>query len=279
MEYIANFLIIIKLSTLHLSIFTTCKPIFMKTCFKALPIVLLFGQIAAAVNAQKLPTVQTTGIRAPANINIDGMPTEWNDKYQAYNSANHLFYTLSNDDKNLYLVVHTTDVIVIRKIIRWGLALTIGAPGKKDMKDPNNLSLSFPIENEAKNPLVMNDDDASDNKGTARNDKMAALFKQIKVTGLPGVNEPAISIYNTEGIKAVASFDDKLAYTYELAIPLKYVNAANTGTLNYNIKLNGGITVVDNSPNAIVIAYKPGSSHDYLFSVTDFGGEYTLAKK
>lgn len=53
--------------------------------------------------AQKLPGVQTSSLWAPENLKIDGKTTEWNGTFQAYNKAADIFYTISNDDKNIGL--------------------------------------------------------------------------------------------------------------------------------------------------------------------------------
>lgn len=54
--------------------------------------------------AQKLPKVQQASLHAPANIKIDGKATEWEGKFEAYNPGSRVFYTLSNDSENLYLI-------------------------------------------------------------------------------------------------------------------------------------------------------------------------------
>jgi hypothetical protein len=70
--------------------------------------------------AQKLPNKQEVSLRIPADMKIDGNAKEWNNKFQAYNKLTNIFYTLSNDDKNLYLVIQATDPIIIEKMIRGG---------------------------------------------------------------------------------------------------------------------------------------------------------------
>src|SRR5471030_539366 len=52
--------------------------------------------------AKKLPDIQPTDLYAPSNIKIDGKTTEWEDKFQAYNRATDVFYTVANDNNNFY---------------------------------------------------------------------------------------------------------------------------------------------------------------------------------
>ena len=98
----------------------------------------------------------------------------------------------------------------------------------------------------------------------------AAAFKEIRVSGLKGIDDPALSIYNTQGIKAMVLFDNKMALTYELALPLKYLDFAAADHFRYNIMLNGRILPAD--PRVTYPA-------DDLDAPTDFWGEYALAKK
>src|SRR5476651_452394 len=81
--------------------------------------------------AQKLPTVQIGSLRAPANIKIDGKATEWGNQFQAYNNHVEFYYTLSNDDKNLYLTVQATEKEIVRRIMNGGISLVVNKTGKK----------------------------------------------------------------------------------------------------------------------------------------------------
>jgi hypothetical protein len=255
--------------------------------------VFLLAFICFTANAQKLPATQQVSLWIPANIKVDGKADEWNGKFQAYNSNNHLFYTIANNDKNLYLIVYSTDRFTIQKIVRWGVALTVS--NSKKSKDPNNVVISFPIADEKKNLTIsksaseynhiLNNKKATDSLMKAINVKLGIAYKEIQIAGIKEINDPSISVYNMLGIKAVALFDNKLAYTYELAIPLKYINGLlnSEARFSYNIKLNGGGVKVNPKapPGPVNIDGSEGEDPNtqYLFSPTDFWGEYTLAKK
>ena len=92
--------------------------------------------------AQKLPGVQQAGLRAPAQIKIDGKTTEWNNQLQAYNKATGIYYTLSNDDGNLYLTIQAKDRLVIRKILSGGIVFTANRSVKKV---DEHVSVTFPL--------------------------------------------------------------------------------------------------------------------------------------
>ena len=80
---------------------------------------------------KKLKDVQATNMYAPEKVKVDGTLGEWNDSFQAYNKATKLFYTMSNDDKFLYLTVKSTDATNNTKIVAGGITLAINTDNKK----------------------------------------------------------------------------------------------------------------------------------------------------
>ncbi len=234
------------------------------------------------VHAQKLPGVQAGGLHAPATIKIDGKTTEWDDKYQAYNKNIEAFYTLSNDDDNLYLTLKATAHDVVDKIIRGGLTLIINHTTKKN--DPEAVSVTYPVLRNADMSVVANmfarrsykQEDGIIATEKDMNNLFETKSKLIALTGIKTITDKDISIYNEEGIKAAAQFDAKNAYTYELAIPLKYLDLPNGGTesFSYHIKAN-------EMPQTHVATSGPPPPPVFVtqLATTDFWGEYTLSKK
>ena len=273
--------------------------------------------IAFSVIAQKLPNVQEKSLRAPATIKVDGKPTEWNNQFQAYNKATEIFYNMSNDNNNLYLTVQATDLNFINKIICNGISLTINGTGK--MKDQGGMVITFPVLNDdafprgqrgeprSRIPINLDKPDSwpADSFMVVLNKDLTSLAKDIQVTGIKEITSSLISIYNPYGIKAVALFDNKTIFTYELAIPLKYLGLSvqNPEPFVYNIKLPGinpprGSSFEANAArmqrHAILepmvlnsvnhqrdTFYWTGPTVERfyaLIALTDFWGEYTLAK-
>lgn len=222
----------------------------------ALCALLAAGTLTA--KAQKLPDTQETGLRAPAGIKVDGKATEWAGGYQAYNKNNQLYYSIANDDENVYLTVNAANTSIISKIMRGGLTFTVVTSGKKKDKT-GQPSFTFPVQaSTSVNTAAMQGlrtampaQAASmspqemmkrmDSVMYAMNRQHIDKLKDIKVLGVPGITDSLLSIYNEEGIKARALFDAKGAYNYELAIPLKYLglNAGESRELQYNLCLNG----------------------------------------
>ncbi len=272
--------------------------------------------MAIAANAQKLPGVQQGSVRAPADIKIDGKTTEWNGQFQAFNHATDIFYTMSNDDENLYLTVQATDAAVVRKILRGGVCLTIQPTGKKTDKD--GLSVTYPVaatsgvkagisvmsfKREAGGDVVRistteaaTPEKSADSVMMARNAAFSKSSKWIGVTGFKGIDS-LISVYNEDGIKAMGRYDNKGAFTYELAISLKQLGFSTTNPVKftYHIALNGVNLFAKAGGNqemrVVNVSGAPmgggGADLSQLkimldqsqTAATDFWGEYMLAKK
>jgi hypothetical protein len=257
------------------------------------------------VNAQKLPTIQQTSLRIPANLKIDGKATEWGNQFQAHNNSTNLFYTLANDDENLYLVVQAINPRVIEKILLVGVNLTINNNGQKDDKAIGNISIIYPQISKAGNAwaILRSAGDKANWQGLpnqnmfpqrlSRTDSTVIMAnntfninsKTIKIKGVKAIDDTLISAYNDVGIKTAARFGNNGAYTYELQVPLKYLglSVTNNKKFNYNIKLEnwgnpGSSDYVINWDPATNKGIEMDADPD-LNSTTDFWAEYTLTKK
>lgn len=256
---------------------------------------------ASASVAQKLPNVQLTGLRAPAKVKADGKLSEWGD-LQAYNKATQVFYTIANDDNNLYLTVQAKEADIIKKMISGGISLSINSLGKKDAK--NSIGITYPhydIVNKPFNAImadrgeitkdVIQNSTKADSLMNILNKQIGTRLKMIRVEGIKSMEDNVISVYNNEGIKAVSLFDNQINYTYELVIPLKILKLT-ANKFSYNIKLNGPIptnaNVIQSGGGRFYIVEIGGvysdaipaqapSAVSYYFP-TDFWGEYELVK-
>jgi hypothetical protein len=181
---------------------------------------------------------------------------------------------------------------VVNRIIGGGITLTIQQ--SKDAK--NNISINYPAI-ERKNAIFINlrgkkgvipdtSARAADSVMKRNNKNLEQKAKWILVKGIKDID--TLSVYNEYGIKASGRFDIKKAYNCELAIPLKYLSQNGALTkFTYHLQVNGG-----NPPQMTFIA-SPGtdpavtqkfqesmdSFQSKLSAITDFWGEYTLARK
>ncbi len=273
---------------------------------KTLWVILLF---TAPAIAQKLPNVQTASLRAPANIKIDGKAAEWKDHFQAFNKATEVFYIVSNDDNNLYFIIQVTQPRVIEKIMNAGVSIIINRDGEKSDKSLGNVSFTFPLMDYENVPRIVTDAGAktkdimfntgpssgaiyksefetkpSDSLKAAATKLLNLSAKTIQVKGIKDIPDGDISIYNEEGIRVGAAFDNTGAYIYELAVPLKDVGLSvkDIRKFSYSITLQsrqnvlrrGMVTRYDYVPGF----KEPINMDQDLDSTTDFWDDYTLAK-
>ena len=270
---------------------------------KKIKLLLLAAIGFANVHAQKLPKIQTASVRAPQNIQVDGKLTEWNDQFQAYIPGSRIYYTISNDENNLYLTARMDDMAGNIKVFKGGINFSIIPLAKKADK----ILITFPVISREQRDKMEDGGGVSHLNlykrlkadPVANKEKIAALvassnsdirktYKQIYITGIPGV-DTLTAIYNTQNIMVGAGFDNKMRYTYELAIPLKYLEAAinDVKSIKYNIRLR---TQPVNAPRKVRNVSGPGLAlidpnarpftmdELYIFEDSDFSGEYTLAK-
>ena len=200
--------------------------------------------------AQKVQNVQESSIWATTPVKVDGKLNE--ETFEPSNKSTLLSYTMSNDDKNLYLVMKSDDNTNNNKIMMGGITLSINTDGKKKEKD--GFAVTYPV-------LVRQQGQrgggqrqggqqggfgqrmqggSSDSAALVRRKQQLAAVKEIKVAGFKDITDSLISIYNEYEIVAVAKFDDQGAYIYELAIPLKLLGLTTSSKeFAYNIRVNG----------------------------------------
>lgn len=258
---------------------------------------LLFSVVAYA---QKQPEMQQGGLKAPANIKIDGKANEWNGMFQAYNPAIQASYTVSNDDNRLYLTINATKKEIVNKIINGGISFTIHTGPRKTTV--GGTTITYPIFDKDDRPfintnalaLVKPDEKDPAHKADSLMKTFNATFankaKLIRLSGLKDL-DTLISVYNKDGIRPRAALDNKLFFTYELAIDLKLLgmSAADHTKFNYNIRFNEvdidyvpGMEIVRNDEGFVtrIFVANPQLANSFAaaLSPTDLWGEYTLVK-
>ncbi len=248
---------------------------------------------AFTANAQKLPNKQEVGLYAPANIKVDGNATDWGNTFQAYNHATEVYYSIANDNDNLYMVIRATEPLVMRKIIAGSITLSLSNTQKS--RNDADITITYPVfdkHNFANINLRNKPDDASklDSFKNVINTEFVKKSKEMKITGIKAISDSLISVYNEYKIKAAAGFDDKIIYTCEFGLPLQYIKATlnNLSQIHYTITLNGSTSAEGATFELIEGGMRVTSPTLNMPSVADmrsisaptyFSGDYILAKK
>jgi hypothetical protein len=225
-----------------------------KGFFKIIASTLGVAVLSLTANAQKVNELQEVSILAPHTIKIDGKNFEWKDADFSVNKRTSISYIMSNDDKNLYLVIKSTDVPNNSKIMAGGITLSVNADGKK--KEKESITLTYPvIHRTGRGPggggmrrIGGFGGGGAQPSAKERDSMMAAMqktqlaqAKEIKIKGFKNTTDTLISIYNEYSIKAFANIDKDNAFFYELQIPLDALGISKDvpKEFAYNIKLNG----------------------------------------
>ena len=268
----------------------------MNTHLWRLTTIVLLSITHCALYAQHLPGIQKGSLHAPANVKTDGKATEWRNKFQAFNNATEVYYTLANDDKNLYLAIQAVKPTIIAKALRGGIVFTINHSTGKSDKQP--VVVSFPIYDSGKDGLQITQSinkKISDTRDTViikretdslmniTNKLLSEKLKKIKVLGTKPVIDTFISVYNEEGFEAAARVDHKRACTIEIAIPLKYLGLPVDKPFAYNVKLNASSVmnnmIINRDGRGNIVSINVGGVSGATQSNgydTDFWAEYTL---
>ncbi|TCC96446.1 hypothetical protein [Pedobacter hiemivivus] len=221
----------------------------------------LFAGLGSVAQAQKVNNLQEVSIFAPHAIKIDGKNFEWKDSDFSGNKRTNLSYIISNDDKNLYLIIKSTEIGNNSKILAGGITFSVNPDGKK--KEKESITLTYPIPTQfGRGPggggggggrramgMTMSMGGGGgpqsakqrDSFMVARQKTQLAAAKEIKIRGFKNTTDTLVSIYNEYGIKAFANIDKDNAFFYEVAIPLEAlgISVAEPKEFAYNIKLNG----------------------------------------
>lgn len=271
--------------------------------FYAFFLIMLLGNLCSS--AQKLPDIQNGSISAPKTLRIDGRNLEWNN-FSADNKRTGVFYTIANDEKNLYIALRAATSETITKIFAGGISISINTKGKK--REEEAFTITYPLiarnnanrlgagagNRQGQQGMRMNRNDQTE----AQRDSLAyeqrktqlAAIKEIKVKGFTQIPDSLISIYNEYGIKAVAKMDDQKAYFCEIAIPLTLlgINIDDKKEIAYQIKLNGrqggNFAVRPNAGgfgggnNRGGFGGNGNAAQQDLMVATDFWGKYIVQK-
>jgi hypothetical protein len=275
----------------------------MKTITLSINVFLLLLINICVADGQKLPTKQEKNFTAPSLVIIDGLSAEWG-MFQAYNKSTKIFYTIANNQANLYLVVKAVDPEIIRKILFGGLTLTVNQFAKNDNgKSP---SISYPLISVENSQVVISaltkGKNENDTSITAINQWITKRSNTFKINNMPGiadtlaiVSEPTLfaklplfsqpGYYlineNNDDINVAGKFDNQWAYTAEIKIPLKVLSLTANGKFNYNIRLNGPMYKSNRPTPGVTVTYKyvngeQVADNQDLLNPTDFWGEYNL---
>jgi hypothetical protein len=257
----------------------------MKKTYQFILLLYTLFRFAVTASAQNLPKEQIQSVQLPKSFRIDGIVSEWENKFQCYNKNVSLYCTIANDQEHLYLAIQATDPIIIKKMIAGGVQFTVCKSGERSEENPFTVTYpSITFQHQSNLYRNINDFKKSSRKDSLIRDLNRTLISASKVIRLKGgeATVDSISIYNKLGIKTAAHFEGNLSFTCEILLPLKLVGIkALKSSIAYNIMLRGSSVIKSFTVGKVTVTDVPiGMSDDATFSVlnfpTDFWSRCTL---
>jgi len=199
----------------------------------------IFGSIALILlfaNFSKKKVYQCKQQKSPVEINQNEFV--WGGDY-SYDSKTGIYYGITYDDEQLYVVMKTSDDILKHKIIKAGLNLWIdtNARGKEQ------LGLMFPVKHNFSTNIIMNDKNNFQNKNLVKektkeeikkfNNRYLNSLELVDIIGFDGQTE--LTTYKNlseNGINAFLHINSTEYMYYFASIPMDMVFNNPTEYLN-----------------------------------------------
>jgi hypothetical protein len=204
-----------------------------KVNFLFIPIIIIFFVIPSKAWSQKKAEIIKTRW-AEKSIEVNGILSDWKDSLDLYNADTKLFYSIANDHENIYLAVKNSSEDNLTKILARGISFTVNFENTKKVAP----TVTFPVldRTPGKKQVEIEQPEAKEIQR-----RIISKIKEIKVEGFKELVDGGISLYNTYGIKAAMSFDEKNNMIQEIAIPLRLlgIESGSTELITYRIRING----------------------------------------
>ncbi len=173
-------------------------------------------------------------------INFSLSKTEiFTDTTLTYNKSTGLYYTLNQDDKNFYILLKSNNISDQNKILLGGISVSFNTSGKKRQMQ----AITFPIADRKEIIAEMKSGSQSLSKldKLKKQEKLIALFKEIRVSGIQKIVLETIPVNNKHGINATLVYDEKNALIYKLKIPFELLDIQEGIALELavNVRVNG----------------------------------------
>ncbi len=149
-------------------------------------------------------------------VSIDGKATEWKIPLDYFDDKSKLNFSVSNDNKNIYICVRATEEETQKGIIRNGLQIWFDTVGGKK----NQVGIQFPIVQIRQKETGSAGGQPGEISGAhSLKSQYSGTPRQIKLTGFTGVPSGFAETPNMYGINACLNWDTNNIMIYEACIP------------------------------------------------------------
>jgi hypothetical protein len=166
-------------------------------------------------------------------IVIDGHDAEWNPPFNLFDNKSGLVFTITNDNKNLYLCFTEKDELKAEKIMKAGWTFSLSSSEKKRKFD---VSITFP---KIEDPNISLRADFTNQVNYYKMD-----MANIKTKGFRQ-NNGDVPLTNKDGVNIGIGSESDQKIIYEIIIPLNELIEENNIQLNELITLDVTVNALD----------------------------------
>jgi hypothetical protein len=188
------------------------------TCISVSLLVIVISISCSSSKTASNPAIAESAHWQKDSLVIDGSDSGWTKPLAYHDEKQELSYSVSNDDRNLYITASTQNDATIIRILRGGMTLYINSHGTKD--EYGAAGISFPTGNS-----VLKNDNLLNNRPGLEQDKNIALrgVEDYSLFGFRTIRAPETFAYgqpNAEGVELAISMSSSKELIYEAKIPL-----------------------------------------------------------
>ncbi len=207
------------------------------------------------------PKLMPEGHFQDTKVVVDGNINDWGLPLRFSNPEYSMQYSVTNDDKNIYVCVYTKDESFKKRILKAGMSICFDPKGEKDKK----MSLVFPV----KKP-----DDAADNRSSSdpirytdtKSSEQQLLLQSdyYNTIGFLNFENGQFDIsYMKNNIQVAIKLNDDSSLVYESAIPVRYILGADLqpGYAAKNFSVGIVVNELNHTAGNSNNGYRPHSSY------------------
>jgi len=212
------------------------------------------------VNSGCSPKLLPDGHFQDTKVVVDGNINDWGLPLRYSNPEYNMQYSVTNDDKNIYVCIYTKDETFKKRILKTGMSICFDPKGEKDKK----MSLVFPVK-KPDDPAVNRSGDPirySDTKATE--ELLLQQSDYYNTVGFLNFENGQFDIsYQKNNIQIAMKLNDDSSLVYESAIPVRYILGTDLQPGYAAKNFSVGIVVNELIHNAgnLNNGYRPHSSY------------------
>lgn len=165
--------------------------------------------------------VYQTGNFQSTKITADGDLSDWGLPLRFSSKIGTMQYSITNDNENIYIGLHTSDEATQMKILKAGVDIFIDPTGKENKK----MEITFPVKGDNAGSPGWQRNSALGEKPDRNKIKqqMIMMANTFNVTGFQNIENRLYDVKDSSSLKVALKLDNADNMGYEMIIPFKTI--------------------------------------------------------